>query len=288
MGATQIQLREMQVVGRNTREWIIYKQACPALTRYGIQYTGISQAVAGFEFCRFAPLFAVVFGSLSGTGRVLVDGKWRNCAKGDVYITPARVLHAYHAIKGEEWNLCWVVYEGDIGDRTLLQSKSAYLCKGSSQSLRDAIMGLYDEVHTLNEAAAVHDWVELVDLSARRLIQERKVDERLVTLWSNVDTELARPWTLESLADYVHLSPEQLRHLCQKHFGCSPMKHLTDLRMKRAAGLLVRTNQKVAVVAADVGYQNAFAFSTAFKRVIGVSPAEFLRTQSRDHPRYIK
>jgi AraC-like DNA-binding protein len=56
--------------------------------------------------------------------------------------------------------------------------------------------------------------------------------------------------------------------------------------MRHAAGLLVRTNQKIAVVAADVGYQNAFAFSTAFKRVMGISPAEFFRTQSRHHPPY--
>jgi AraC-like DNA-binding protein len=284
MGTTQIHLCEMQVVGRTTREWIVYERECPALARLGIQYTGISHAGAGFAFCRLAPRIAVVFGSLSGTGQVLVDGKWRKCGAGDVYITPAWALHAYHAIKGEKWHLCWVVYEEEVSKQTVIQSKRAYLRKDSSQGLRDAIMGLYDEVHGLNEAPAVHDWAELVDLSARRLIQERKIDERLMTLWSNVDTELARHWTLESLANQIHLSPEQLRHLCQKHFGRSPMKHLTDLRMKRAAGLLVRTNQKIAVVAADVGYENAFAFSTAFKRVVGVSPAEYLRTQSRKRP----
>ena len=37
-----------------------------------------------------------------------------------------------------------------------------------------------------------------------------------------------------------------LRHLCQKYFGRSPMEHLTWLRMKRAAFLLERTNQKIS------------------------------------------
>jgi AraC-like DNA-binding protein len=163
----------------------------------------------------------------------------------------------------------------------MVQDGRTDLRKDSAQGLRNAIMGLYEEVHGLNEAAAVHYWAELVDLSARRLIHERQIDERLLALWRTVDSELGKPWTLGSLAKRVHLSPEQLRHLCQRHFGRSPMKHLACLRMNRAAVFLLRTNQKIAAIADAVGYQDAFAFSTAFKRVIGTSPTEFLRTQPR-------
>jgi AraC-like DNA-binding protein len=279
MGATQIQLREMQVVGRATREWIVYARECPPLVHLGIQYAGITAAGVGFAFCRLVPSISVVFGSLAGEGRVLVNGSWKKCAAGDVYITQAGVPHAYHAMKGKKWHLCWVAYDDAGGRRGVVQGDEPHLRRDSAQALRNAIMGLHEEVHALNEGAAVLHWAELIDLSARRLIHEQHIDERLLELWGNVDTELDRSWTLGSLAGQVHLSPEQLRHLCQKHFGRSPMEHLAYLRMKRAAVLLVRTNQKIAVIAGDVGYENAFAFSTAFKRVIGMSPSEFLRTQ---------
>jgi AraC-like DNA-binding protein len=83
------------------------------------------------------------------------------------------------------------------------------------------------------------------------------------------------------MSERICLSPEQLRYLCQKNFNHSPMEHLTWLRMKRAAFLLERTSQKIAAIAEEVGYQNAFAFSTAFRRVIGVSPLEFSRKAGR-------
>jgi AraC-like DNA-binding protein len=45
--------------------------------------------------------------------------------------------------------------------------------------------------------------------------------------------------------------------------------------MRRAAELLVQGNAKIEVIANQVGYQNAFVFSTTFKRVMGWSPSEY-------------
>ena len=274
MGAMQLNLREMQIVGQATQEWIVHARGCPALAALGIQYVGITYAAAGYTFCRLAPKIAVVFGSILGMGKVWVNGRWKNCGTGDIYLTPAGVPHAYHALKGKKWHLCWVAYEEERG-RRVIPGDQARLRRGAAHGLRDTILGLYHEAHALNEAGAMHHWAELVDLSARRLIQERRIDERLLRLWSGVDTELGRPWRLAAMAQQVHLSPEQLRHLCQKYFGRSPMEHLTWLRMKRAAFLLDRTNQKIAVIAGEMGYENSFAFSTAFKRIIGVSPKAY-------------
>lgn len=279
MGAIQTSLREIQVLGRATQEWITQPE-CPAFASHEIRDVGMTWAAPGYSFCRLDPQIALVIATVSGVGEVWVKGRWKECQAGDIYITPADAPHAYRTIKGKKWHICWVVYE-ERQKRTAVHSSHAQLYRHSSASLLHAVLGLYNEVHSFNEGSAVHYWVELVDLSARRLIREQRIDERLLQLWSSVDTELGRPWTLESLAQRVHLSPEQLRHLCKKHFNHSPMEHLTALRMKRATILLMRTNQKIAVIAEDVGYENPFAFSTAFKRVIGVSPLEFSRKQER-------
>jgi AraC-like DNA-binding protein len=276
----QFDLREIQIIGRGTREWIVHGRECPALKALQIQYVGVTHAAAGFRFCRLAPKMAVVFSTLRGTSRVWVNGRWKNCGAGDVYLAPAGAPHAYHAVRGRKWHVGWVAYEQERG-RKVLRGERARLQRGAAGGLGDAILGLYREVHALNEAAAVHHWAELVDLSARRLIHERHIDERLLRLWSGIDTELGLPWRLETMARRVHLGPEQLRNLCQMHLGRSPVEHLTWLRMKRAAFLLERSSQKISSIAEEVGYGNAFAFSTAFKRVIGVAPAEFARRLQR-------
>jgi AraC-like DNA-binding protein len=252
------------------------------LAALGIQYAGVTHAEAGFSFCRREPQFAVVFGTIQGEGRVWLNRKWRKCAANDIFLTQAGVPHAYHAVKGRKWHLAWVAYDEKRG-KAVIRGPQVRLRRGSAFGLCDAILGLYHEAHALKEAAAMHHWAELVDLSARRLVKERQIDERLLRLWSGIETELAKPWQLDALAVRAHVGPEQLRHLCRKFYGRSPMEHLAWLRMRRAASLLERTDQKISVVAEEVGYQNAFAFSTAFKRVIGVSPRAFSRrTRARN------
>ena len=54
------------------------------------------------------------------------------------------------------------------------------------------------------------------------------------------------------------------------------MKQVTYLRMQHALSLQA-ANQKIAAVSDAVGYETPFAFSVAFKRVIGRCPSSFHR-----------
>lgn len=278
MGAMQKDLREMQVIGRNTREWIVHRQECPPLGALGLNYAGVTQAANGFAFCRLKPDIAVIFGTVSGRGRVWVEGKWRTCRRGDIYLAPAGVPHAYAALPGQSWRLGWAAYEGATAWE-ILQGQ-ARLRRDSALELQSAILGLYHEVRSWNQTDAAHHWAGLVDLSAQRLRHEQRIDERVRRFWSDVELDLGQPWTLAALARRAHLGPEQLRHLCQRDLGRSPMAHLAWLRMRHAAVLLVRTDQKIATIAEEVGYENPFAFSTAFKRIVGMPPIEFSRGRS--------
>jgi AraC-like DNA-binding protein len=55
----------------------------------------------------------------------------------------------------------------------------------------------------------------------------------------------------------------------------SPMQYLTRWRMQLAARLLAEGTSKVSTVALEVGYDSEAAFSRAFKKVAGVSPARW-------------
>ena len=60
-----------------------------------------------------------------------------------------------------------------------------------------------------------------------------------------------------------------------KELGRSPMQHLTCLRMEQARRFLEAGNDKLEVVASNVGYANAAIFSRVFKRWVGVAPGEY-------------
>ncbi|MDQ8044228.1 MAG: AraC family transcriptional regulator [Solirubrobacteraceae bacterium] len=83
-----------------------------------------------------------------------------------------------------------------------------------------------------------------------------------------------RPWTVGSLAHEVGLSRAALARRFHEVVGEPPMAYLTQWRLTLAADLLHEPGSTIESVAQLVGYGSAFALSTAFKRVRGVSPRE--------------
>ncbi|WP_411107529.1 AraC family transcriptional regulator [Streptomyces sp. cmx-4-9] len=85
----------------------------------------------------------------------------------------------------------------------------------------------------------------------------------------------AHGWTVEGLALKTGVSRASLARRFTHSVGEPPMAYLTGWRLALAADLLREPDATVATVARRVGYSSAFALSTAFKRVRGISPSAF-------------
>lgn len=87
--------------------------------------------------------------------------------------------------------------------------------------------------------------------------------------------DLSHPWTVADLASEVGVSRAALAQRFARLLGEPPMSYLTGVRLAQAADLLRESDATLEAVARRVGYGNAFALSTAFKREHGVSPQEY-------------
>jgi AraC-like DNA-binding protein len=85
----------------------------------------------------------------------------------------------------------------------------------------------------------------------------------------------ARAWTLEELATEVGMSRSLLAERFVHFAGLPPMQYLAQWRMQLAAERLRSTNDSLAAIAERIGYGSESAFSRAFKRLVGVAPANF-------------
>ncbi|MCM0610399.1 MAG: AraC family transcriptional regulator [Ideonella sp. WA131b] len=97
-----------------------------------------------------------------------------------------------------------------------------------------------------------------------------------------MQADLARPWSLELLAQGAGLSRTTLAERFRTAMGDTPLSHLRTLRLQKAMQLLGEPRRKLDDVAQAVGYQDAFSFSKAFKRALGVSPGEFRRRDAAE------
>jgi AraC-like DNA-binding protein len=87
----------------------------------------------------------------------------------------------------------------------------------------------------------------------------------------------AHRWTVAALAAKVGMSRAAFAARFTSLVGEPPLTYLTGWRMTLAADLLRDTDATIATVAHNVGYEDPFAFSVAFKRARGVSPSIWRR-----------
>lgn len=83
----------------------------------------------------------------------------------------------------------------------------------------------------------------------------------------------AYPWTLNELARRASMSRAALAARFTHLVRHAPMQYLTLWRMQIAARLLADGSPKVATVGRAIGYESEAAFSRAFKKAVGLSPA---------------
>lgn len=95
----------------------------------------------------------------------------------------------------------------------------------------------------------------------------------------------ARAWTLDTLARAAHSSRSVLAERFKHFVGEPPMLYLAHWRMQLAAGLLANGHATIASVANEVGYGSEAAFSRAFKKLVGVSPAAWRAQQDTAAPK---
>jgi AraC-like DNA-binding protein len=89
-------------------------------------------------------------------------------------------------------------------------------------------------------------------------------------------TDPAADWTVEGLARAAGVSRSVFAERFTAMVGQPPMQYLALWRSQLASRLLAG-GSSVAAVAAGVGYDSEAAFSRAFKKLVGRSPAEWRR-----------
>jgi AraC-like DNA-binding protein len=272
MTETNIDLCEIHTIGQDTREWLVSPSVCPSLTLYGVVLTGITHASADFRFVRHAPPFSQLLVCFGGSGVVWIDSGWRECTAGHAYLTPPGVFHGYHAVPHESWELCWVMYAADKQHVIPAADKAPALLRADTDPLAAAVQGLYRESMGQAEATVMHHWASLMHAHAQRVILP---PSRLQAVWDTVRADLAYPWSVDELAAIAVMSPEHLRRISLAEVNKSPLHYVTDLRMRQATALLASESYTIEEIAERVGYNNPFAFSTAFKRCVGMAPSLF-------------
>ena len=255
------------------REWLRDAPVCELLSQHHILHAGVMHAQSPFEIVRTDQSGTFMLACFGGRGRILVDGGWRTVVAGEACLMPPFVANALKCVPGEKWSFCWVRYLESREAIPIISAVSPVRGKFDPDPVKHAIRGLIAESRNGGSNARQHHWVELIHLHVLRFSRPHQKDDRLLKLWQKVEPHCGKDWTLGDLARLACVSEEHLRRLCKKQLGRSPMQHLTFLRMQRASELLASTDEKIEVIAREVGYHSASQFSSVFTKWVGWRPS---------------
>ena len=112
-------------------------------------------------------------------------------------------------------------------------------------------------------------------------------DPRLLPAMQHMHAEPGRDWQLDELARSCAMSRTSFAVRFKSVAGLAPLAYLTQWRMMLAQHALRHDDRPLGAWVGDLGYASDSAFSHAFRRIVGMSPAQYRRlprVAAEEHP----
>lgn len=189
------------------------------------------------------------------------------------------------------WNTPVHPFFGELPGWFVLRAESR--SRLTPVSLAIALLGEESRKPELGSETLVHALLDVIfTYLLREIVEQRGLsgaswsqavrDPQIRQAIELMHGDCARGWTLDELARRVGLSRTGLAERFREAMHDTPLSYLRAVRMQRAMRILSETDQPLEVVAAEVGYQDAFSFSKVFKKTVGVPPRDFRRRDAAD------
>jgi AraC-like DNA-binding protein len=102
-------------------------------------------------------------------------------------------------------------------------------------------------------------------------------DPALARVLRTIHGDVRAGWTVAELARIAGMSRSAFAARFGEVLGCGPFEYLARWRMALAKDLLMRGTRTLDSIAEEIGYESSSAFSTAFRKRLGVPPGRFAR-----------
>lgn len=224
---------------------------------------------------------------MEGQGEIRLGGSVNVLPSDHFFIIPAGVPHSYRSDAQNPWSIYWIHFSGvKAGQFTRFSGKSISIDRGKTSRINDRL-DLFSEIfRNLDRGFSIetleyvnlclpHLLASFIHLSQFRLIKESGEKDPVAQSINFMLENLSQKLKLEEIAAETNLSASHYSRLFLNRTGHSPIDYFIQLRIQRACRLLDNSGWMIADVARELGFDDQFYFSRVFRKVMGMSPAEY-------------
>lgn len=222
-----------------------------------------------------------------GESRYFVGGMPYDARRGDLFIYNSRVVHDEPSgpdrpVASFSLALGGLSVPG-LRENALIPDDASPVCpltETQTVRLERLYDVLYSELTAGNDDGAHHLLMALLTLVQQFLAAAAQDGSRGENVFAQrikdyIDRHFAEDFSLQSMANALHVSPYYLAHVCKDVTGYSPLQYVLRRRIGEAQTLLITTELPVTRIAAQVGYDNPSHFNAQFSKAVGMSPRTF-------------
>lgn len=211
---------------------------------------------------------------ISGKGTFTCKNGSYQLSKGDIFIIRPYEMNYYVADSTTPWHYCWIGFECTIhfsilADRDILkipECESIFMDMLKSDRLRKAkelyLCGkIYELLAQINE----HTEISNKDTTLKYVAKAKDY----------IACNYVKNPSVEVISNYLNLNRSYFSTIFKKHEGKSPQQYIVDLRLQKAAELILNYGYSPGEAALNTGYADIFNFSRMFKKKFGVAPSKY-------------
>ncbi len=132
-------------------------------------------------------------------------------------------------------------------------------------------------VHFLSFLDELSQWSNYRQLSTMQIYSNTNdaMQRKINTVVEYVINNFEMPITLGETADLVGMTESHFSRFFRKATGNRFIEFVNRVRISKACGLLAETNEKVASICFQVGFNNVANFNRRFQELKGITPREY-------------
>lgn len=224
--------------------------------------------------------------TLSGQGKIEVEGKEYTLQPGDAFLVQIPSDHRYYLPEtSDSWEFLFITTFGKQAEKVFqfVHEKVGPVVYIHPESpLIQLLMEIYEKAlkQNINDAyhASAVSFSFIMELYRFILSMDKKEEmwpESVVKAILFIKNNYNQNIGLEDIIEVAELSKYHFTRLFQKTTNYTPLQYITKVRLDRAIVLLKSTDLTVAEIARQVGYANGNYFTKVFQKKIGQSPGQF-------------
>ncbi len=219
----------------------------------------------------------------AGECEITIEGTSYRATRGQWFYIPAGVRHSYKNDPEKPFKKYWI--EFGIAPDPLVFSR-LYMKRFVLISPNGKEHALFKRYTKIKDIGTLASTLEVKSIIIRLLASYLEKSETanadlhsehgiLFAVRDHIDKNMDRKVTGTELAELLHIHPTHLIRVFKSITGQTPKDYIIYTKIERAKQLLLTTDCFIEDIAEMVGYYDASAFTSAFKKINSLTPKQY-------------